>query len=139
MNMSFVQLLIIPVVLHPSNSMDYRAELQRYLDEQGRVKEWPSKRNRKYQKLVLEYLALKFEVGVTYTEKEVNTLLNQHHSFGDAALLRRELFENKLIDRKRDGSAYWCDAEGNGLSRIANLKIDETNRLANVQPQLWSE
>ncbi|MDF5725661.1 MAG: DUF2087 domain-containing protein [Rhizonema sp. PD37] len=60
------------------------------------------------QRLVLEYLALKFEVGITYTEKEVNTLLNQHHLFGDPALLRRELFENGLIDRKRDGSAYWC-------------------------------
>ena len=93
--------------------MDYRAELQRYLDEQGRVKEWPSKRNRKYQRLVLEYLALKFEVGVIYTEKEVNTLLNQHHLFGDAALLRRELFENGLIDRKRDGSAYWCPESQN--------------------------
>ncbi|WP_026736479.1 DUF2087 domain-containing protein [Fischerella sp. PCC 9605] len=92
--------------------MDYQAELKSYLDEQGRVKEWPSKRNKgKFQKLVLEYLASKFESGVTYTEKEVNTLLNQYHTFGDPALLRRELFENGLIDRKRDGSAYWRNTQ----------------------------
>jgi hypothetical protein len=58
-----------------------------------------------------QYLASKFESGVTYTEKEVNTLLNQYHTFGDPALLRRELFENGLIDRMRDGSAYWCNTQ----------------------------
>jgi hypothetical protein len=74
----------------------------------GRVKEWFSKRNKgKFQKLVLEYLASKFEVAIFYTEKEVNALLNVHHTFGDPAMLRRELFESGLIDRKRDGSAYW--------------------------------
>ncbi|MEC4815393.1 MAG: DUF2087 domain-containing protein [Scytonema sp. PMC 1069.18] len=88
--------------------MNYLEELKSYLDEQGRIKEWSSKRNKgKFQILVLEYLASKFEMDVIYTEKEVNQLLNQHHTFGDAALLRRELFERGLIDRKRDGSAYW--------------------------------
>ncbi|MBD2451042.1 DUF2087 domain-containing protein [Nostoc sp. FACHB-152] len=89
---------------------NYSVDLQNYLDEQGRVKEWPSKRNKgKFQRLVLEYLAMKFEVGVIYTEKQVNAILNQHHTFGDAAMLRRELFERRLINRERDGSAYWCD------------------------------
>ncbi|MDX2214907.1 MAG: DUF2087 domain-containing protein [Oculatellaceae cyanobacterium bins.114] len=83
-------------------------QLKPYLDEQGRLKEWPSKRNRsKVQTLALWYLAEKFTSGVTYTEKEVNTLLNQHHTFSDPALLRRELFEKGLIQRKRNGSAYW--------------------------------
>ncbi|WP_414583436.1 DUF2087 domain-containing protein [Scytonema sp. PCC 10023] len=91
---------------------NYLDELKSYLDELGRVKEWPSKRNKgKFQKLVLEYLASKFEVDVIYTEKEVNALLNQYHTFGDPALLRRELFERGLIDRKRDGSAYWCNIQ----------------------------
>ncbi|MDJ0619505.1 MAG: DUF2087 domain-containing protein [Calothrix sp. MO_192.B10] len=89
---------------------DYLLELKSYLDEQALVKEWPSKRNRgKFQKLVLEYLATKFEIGVTYTEKQVNNILNQHHTFGDPAMLRRELFEKGFINRKRDGSAYWCE------------------------------
>ncbi|MBD2388797.1 DUF2087 domain-containing protein [Cylindrospermum sp. FACHB-282] len=90
--------------------MNYSDELQRYLDEQGRVKQWPSKRNNgKFQRLVLEYLTTKFESGIIYTEKEVNLLLNEYHLFGDPALLRRELFEGGLINRKRDGSAYWSN------------------------------
>jgi hypothetical protein len=91
--------------------MDNFAEIKDYLDEQGRVKEWPSKRNRgRFQLLVLQYLASKFTSGTIYTEKEVNVLLNQHHTFNDPALLRRELFERGLISRKRDGSAYWQEA-----------------------------
>jgi len=83
-------------------------ELQPYLDEQGRVKDWPSRRHRgRVRTLMLWYLASKFTPGITYTEKDVNQLLNQHHTFGDPALLRRELFETGLIQRKRDGSLYW--------------------------------
>ena len=36
-------------------------------------------------------------------------LLLQHHTFGDPALLRRELFERGLVDRVKDGSAYWLN------------------------------
>jgi hypothetical protein len=83
-------------------------ELKPYLDQQERVIRWPSKRNRaRVQTLVLWYLASKFTEGVTYSEKEVNALLNRHHTFGDPALLRRELFEHGLIQRQRNGSAYW--------------------------------
>ena len=82
-------------------------EIINYLDEHDRVKTWLSKRNRKSQFLVLRYLASKFGINVFYTEKEVNNLLNQYHTFNDPAMLRRELFEAKLLNRKRDGSAYW--------------------------------
>ncbi|MBD1876975.1 DUF2087 domain-containing protein [Nodosilinea sp. FACHB-131] len=88
--------------------MDIESELERYLDDQGRLKEWPSRRNRgHFQQVALEYLATKFEPGVLYNEREVNALLNQHHTFGDPALLRRELFERGLVDRVPNGSAYW--------------------------------
>jgi hypothetical protein len=83
------------------------AELGNYLDINGRVKAWPSKRHRAKQRLVLEYLALKFDPTVTYTEKEVNALLRQYHCFNDPALLRRELLEAGWLDRERNGSAYW--------------------------------
>ncbi len=49
----------------------------------------------------------KFSQLVKYTEKEVNALLNQYHTFNDPALLRREMVERKLLARMRDGSAYW--------------------------------
>jgi hypothetical protein len=88
--------------------VDEPEELKNYLDEQERVTQWPSKRNKgKFQLLVLQYLASKLEPGATYTEKEVNALLNQYHTFNDPALLRREMVERRLIERLRDGSAYW--------------------------------
>ncbi|GAB4368462.1 MAG: DUF2087 domain-containing protein [Elainellaceae cyanobacterium] len=101
--------------------MSNLAELANYLDQQGRVKEWPSKRNRsRFRPLVLEYLASKFEFGVTYTEREVNAILNAHHTFGDPALLRRELFEHQFLNRKLDGSAYWLNPL-EGISGAAHL------------------
>ena len=90
--------------------MAYSVELRNYLDDQGRLKEWPSKRNKgKFQQLALEYLAAQFTPDHYYNEREVNALLNQHHTFGDPALLRRELVERGLVSRVRDGSAYWLN------------------------------
>ena len=87
---------------------DDNAELKSYLYEENRLKEWPSKRNKgKFQQLALEYIASKFSEGVKYSEKEVNALLNQYHTFNDPALLRREMVERQLLARMRDGSAYW--------------------------------
>ncbi|PJF32041.1 MAG: hypothetical protein CUN52_01995 [Phototrophicales bacterium] len=82
--------------------------IHHYLDEQGRVVRFPvSKKNRKDQTIILEYLAEKFEIGKVYTERDVNELLKQWHTFGDWALLRRELFERGYINRKADCSEYW--------------------------------
>ena len=87
---------------------DNAEEIKSYLDEGNRLKEWPSKRNKaKSQQLVLEYMASKFSHDAKYTEKEVNALLNQYHTFNDPAMLRREMVERKLLARMRDGSAYW--------------------------------
>ena len=87
--------------------MSDRIALTKYLDEEGRVKVWPSRRNRKYQLEVLKYLASKFEPNTYYTEKEVTGLINENHTFGDPAMLRREMFEAQLLGRKIDGSVYW--------------------------------
>ena len=97
--------------------MDYSNELRNYLDKEGRVMEFPSRRNKgKERSLVLHYLASKFQPGVIYTEREVNRLLNQHHTFGDPAMLRRELFEHQMLHRRRDGSAYWVGGGSSGES-----------------------
>jgi hypothetical protein len=82
-------------------------ELQRYLDEEGRVTRWTGKRFVSDQVLILDYLASKFETGKVYTEREVNAILNQWHTFEDWALLRRELFERGYMNREKNGSAYW--------------------------------
>ncbi|MBL8156047.1 MAG: DUF2087 domain-containing protein [Anaerolineae bacterium] len=75
------------------------------LDDEGRLKQWPSKRS--IQLMALDYLAAQFTSGQIYTEREVNAFLDRWHTFGDAALLRRELYERGLLNREKDGSAYW--------------------------------
>jgi PTH1 family peptidyl-tRNA hydrolase len=79
--------------------------LKNHLDVEGRLKWWPSKRSK--QLVALDYLSTKFEAGKTYSENDVNTLLNQWHTFGDPALLRRELFDDGQLNRQLDGSEYW--------------------------------
>jgi len=87
--------------------MDW-SSLKYHLDDQGRLTAWPSSRNKKsLQKIALDYLASKFAMEVTYTEKEVNAILKQWHTFADHALLRRELYDKCYFDRKNDGSQYW--------------------------------
>ena len=78
--------------------------VERFLDEEGRVRQWPSKLADKAA--VLRYLASKFDAGRTYSETEVNELLKKWHTFHDWPLLRRELFEAHMVTRNRNGSNY---------------------------------
>lgn len=80
-------------------------KLQPFLDGEGRLMQWPA--SRKIQRIALEYIASHFDFGKEYTEKQVNSLLIRLHTFGDPALLRRELFENGYLNRQTDGSGYW--------------------------------
>jgi len=84
--------------------MEMQKELRAFLNAEGRLTAWPAKRKKKLAALF--FLAEKFEAGRTYTEKEVNALLNAWHTYGDPATLRRELYDNGFLDRARDGSAY---------------------------------
>ncbi|HEX5688663.1 MAG TPA: DUF2087 domain-containing protein, partial [Roseiflexaceae bacterium] len=85
----------------------YPPELRRFLDAQGRATAWPTKR--RDQLLLLEYLASQFEFDRDYTEKEVNGVLieHMHPIFKDYAIIRRELYNYRYLDRERDGSRYW--------------------------------
>jgi hypothetical protein len=80
-------------------------DISNLLDENGKVKRWPKKKEEKIE--VLKYLNTKFEEGKQYSEKEVNEILNKWHNFSDYALLRREMFDNYLLERTRDGRKYW--------------------------------
>jgi hypothetical protein len=68
-----------------------------------RLKTIPAKRSKKL--IILRWLVERFEVGVRYSESEVNRLIAQSHE--DFATLRRELYDNFLLNRK-DG-VYWRD------------------------------
>ena len=79
-------------------------ELKNFLDEQGRLKSYPAKRKRQIYALI--YLASKFERDRLYTEKEVNEVISNWHTFNDWALLRRDLLDSWFFSRKPDGSEY---------------------------------
>lgn len=79
-------------------------EIKHFLDKSGNVSSWPSKKSR--QLLVLEYLSNFFEKEKSYSEAEVNQILKSHHTFSDWPLLRRELVENSLLSRDKNGYQY---------------------------------
>ena len=81
-------------------------ELRPFLDEQGRLTAFPAKRKKKL--MALEYLASKLTAGETYTEDSLGDLLDRWHTFHDPATLRRELYNNRHLDRTKDGRQYWA-------------------------------
>lgn len=91
------------------NTMDERitAELRGVLDAQGKLTKLPSKRKKLLY--AVHYLSAKFEQGRRYTEREVNDLLCEWHTFGDPATLRRELYNGRYLDREPNGATYWLE------------------------------
>ena len=81
--------------------------LDTIINKDGIVIRWPKKKAEKLA--VLQYLQTKFSKNKTYTELEVNLILKKWNYFNDHALLRRELYDNFLINRYNDGKSYWID------------------------------
>jgi hypothetical protein len=67
----------------------------------GRLVEVPVKRSKRL--VVLQRLALEFEVGVHYSERRVNEVLKRFHP--DVATLRRYLVDEEFLSR--DHGDYW--------------------------------
>ena len=76
-----------------------------FINSDGIVFRWVKKEAEK--EAVMQYLQTKFEVGKHYSEREVNDILKQWHSFNDHALLRRELFDRRYLERTADCREYW--------------------------------
>jgi hypothetical protein len=74
--------------------------LRRYF-RGGRLREIPAKRSKRLT--VLTRLALEFDVGVRYTEQQVNQTLKRFHN--DYAALRRYLVDEDFLSRER--GQYW--------------------------------
>ena len=83
--------------------------LKSIINADGIIIRWPKKKEEKHA--VLEYLISKFELGKKYSELEVNMIIKKWHSFGNHSLLRRELYDNFLIDRTPDCHEYWVHEE----------------------------
>lgn len=83
-----------------------------FLNDEEQLIQFPVKRKMKIYSLF--FLAEKFEFGKTYSENEVNELLNRFHTFSDPATLRRELWGYHFLDRTADGRSYrLCDIQPN--------------------------
>ena len=67
----------------------------------GRLTEIPVRRSKRL--VILERLALEFDVGERYPERQVNRILEQFHP--DVAALRRYLVDEGFLSRER--GEYW--------------------------------
>ena len=117
--------------------MDHLSILKNFLDGENRLKAFPSKR--KLQLCAVRYLAEKFEPGRIYTEGEVNGILNRWHTFRDPETLRRELFQNHFLDRKRDGSAYWLESASpvsDGTTNHYHKEEPTMNKYLDIAPEV---
>lgn len=84
---------------------DELSELKPFLDSDGRLTALPAKHKKKL--LALWYLSEKIEAERTYTESEINDLLNEWTCFRDPATLRRELYNKALLNCTADCNRYW--------------------------------
>ena len=79
--------------------------MNKLINEFEMIVRWPKRPLDK--QVVINWLSKKFEFDKIYSEKEINEIIKQFHSFDDIALLRRELVSRKYIYRENDGSKYW--------------------------------
>lgn len=95
-----------PADAPPAPAVDLRRveRVQRCFSPEGRLMRWPSRRED--QVLALWGLWAQIPSRRDFTEQEISQVLKTLHDFGDHALLRRELFESKLVSRTPDCRAY---------------------------------
>ena len=74
--------------------------LRTYLAD-GRLRVMPRRGSKR--RIVLDYLATRFEPGVRYPEAQVNAVLRGYHD--DYTALRRYLVDEGLLSR--EGGTYW--------------------------------
>ncbi len=80
------------------------AAAKRFFDGQGRMARWPSKTQVQY--LCLWVIWAQVPKGAVMTERQASDLINLWHLFGDAAIIRRTMWERKMISRSDDGRDY---------------------------------
>ncbi|MDY4968829.1 MAG: DUF2087 domain-containing protein [Lachnospiraceae bacterium] len=88
-----------------SKQVAYQRKMTSYYDSEGRLTQYPSKKPLRL--IALSKIADCFEMDRKYSEKEVNEIIKQNILFSDVELIRREMFQHKLIGRLKDGSEYW--------------------------------
>ncbi len=87
----------------------YTKKLDNYFDSNGKLLQYPSKRPMRI--IVLIKIVEQMEESRKYTEKEINEIIRSHIAFSDIELIRREMYQYKLLGRLRDGSEYWVETD----------------------------
>jgi hypothetical protein len=85
--------------------MNFETELKQFLDKEGKLKQWPSKQDKR--KAALDMIGERFDSDKNYKESEVNDKIKSVISFSDHQTIRRELVAAKILDRTPDGTKYW--------------------------------
>ena len=83
----------------------YESSLENYYDSNGLLRMWPSKKPLRL--IALKRIGEAFLYGKEYKEKEVNEIIKSKISFNDVELIRRELYNNHILNRLINGSKYW--------------------------------
>ena len=78
--------------------------MEKLINEFDEIVRWPKRPSDK--DMVIKHLSTQFEYDKKYTEKEVNTIIDKFHLFGDILILKRELVSKRMLSRKDDGSEY---------------------------------
>ena len=84
--------------------MELTLILRNFLDAEGKLTAFPAKRKMKLYALL--YLSQKIPADTDFTEREINDILLDWHTFADPSTLRRELYDYRFLDRSRDGKVY---------------------------------
>jgi len=93
-----------------------------FLDKNGKIERIPVPNRTRIP--LLAYLAAKFEHDHDYTEKEVNKIITDWHTFSDYFILRRLLVDYGFLGRELNGSRYWVVPQDNDGSE-ATENIDK--------------
>lgn len=91
------------------NKEDYEKKLFNYYDTDGKLIQYPSKKPMRV--LALLKIAAQFQKEQKYTEKQVNEIIRSEIAFSDIELIRREMYQYKILGRLKDGSQYWLEAD----------------------------
>lgn len=79
----------------------YRRKVLRSFFKHGKLDKIPVQRKKK--RIILEEIALRFEAGRIYSEKEINLAIAEFHD--DFCTIRRDMISEKLMNRRK--GKYW--------------------------------
>jgi hypothetical protein len=75
-----------------------------HFDASGRLMRWPSRHG--HQVLALWVIWSRLHAGAVYSESEISQVIRDNHCFGDHAVIRRAMVDEKLVARTQDCREY---------------------------------